>query len=343
MRKHKNRTLKKTRCLAILYHYVPKTKKPKGFDREVSLVDHQTNEIAYLMRRIFLRKGYTVQLIKVSPDNLSELKKLHADFVFNLVDSKIMELRIARILDKLHIPYSGSSFEALRASNNKLRSKRLFQKFNLPTAPYTSIHPKDRLSKRLVPGKYPVIIKPAFEHCSVGITGKSVARNYEQFKTIVRFLRKTSKKTVIAEQFIHGKEYHVTVYETKNSINILPIAEVAFKKGYKGWNIYDFDAKWNKRSNAFKYCYFISPPKKLPDSVYHKIKDDCIKAFSAFGLNGYARFDLRYDPSKKQWYFLEANANPGFEPDPHDAMTASILANNMTLEDFILNIVVNAI
>jgi len=335
---------KKKHCLAILYHFVPKVKKTDGFEHETSFVDNQTNAIALYIRKVFLRRGYTVQLIKIAPDNLYELKKLRAEFVFNLVDSKVMELRIARILDKLHIPYSGSSFEALRASNNKIKSKRIFQKFNLPTASFSAIHPKDRMSRRFIPSKFPIIIKPAFEHCSVGITTHSVAKNYAQFKSIVLSMRKLLKQTLIAEQYIEGKEFHVTVYETKNGVQILPIAEVAFKKGYKGqWNIYDFDAKWNKRSNAFKHVFFIAPPRGLSNAIYHNIKDDVIKAFYAFGLQGYARFDIRYDTEKQQWYFLEANANPGFDPDPHDAMTASVLANHMTLDDFVMNIVHNAI
>ena len=41
--------------------------------------------------------------------------------------------------------------------------------------------------------------------------------------------------------------------------------------------------------------------------------------------------------------FLEANANAGFDPNPRDAMTASIKAHGMTLDDFVLQIVHNSL
>jgi hypothetical protein len=40
---------------------------------------------------------------------------------------------------------------------------------------------------------------------------------------------------------------------------------------------------------------------------------------------------------------LEGNANAGFSEDPEDAMTASIRAQGMTLDKFLLAIVRNAI
>jgi len=81
----------------------------------------------------------------------------------------------------------------------------------------------------------------------------------------------------------------------------------------------------------------------LKTDIDTQIKKDSIRAFYALGLRDYARFDLRYNPKVHQWYFLEANANAGFDPDPRDAMTASIQAHGMTMDDFVLQIVKNSI
>lgn len=335
---------RKKLTVALLYHYVPKKITDQYFSKEHALVDNQTDEIVHYMRRLFRRRGFRVQVIKVSPDDLSELKKLKADFVFNLVDSKAMELQIARILGRLHIPHSGSSFEAIQTSNNKVRTKRLFEKFTLPTPAYRIIHIHNRLGKYLVPGKYPVIVKPAFEHCSIGITNNSIAQNFAQFKKIVKKLRSQHHQTLIAEEFISGKELQVTILETPNKTVALPIAEIAFRGRVKNkWNIYGFDEKWSKHLPVYKSCHFVAPPKRIGVSIDARIKKDSIRAFYALGLRDYARFDLRYNPKSRQWYFLEANANAGFDPDPRDAMTASIAAHGMTLDDFVLQIVKNSI
>lgn len=342
--KSEKKKQKKHITIALLYHYVPKIIKDTYFSKEHALVDNQTDEIVIYIRRLLKRRGYTVQGIKVSPDDLSQLKKLRADFVFNLVDSKAMELRIAKILDRLNIPHSGSSFEAIRTTNNKIKSKKIFEKKGLPTPKYKLIKLSERISRNMVPSKFPVIIKPGFEHCSIGITDNSIAQTYRKFKSIVTKLRKKHHQTLIAEEFIAGKELQVTVLETPNKTIALPIAEIAFRGKIRNkWNIYGFDEKWSKHLPIYKSCHFIAPPKRLLPDIDTQIKRDSIRAFYALGLRDYARFDLRYNPKIKKWFFLEANANAGFDPDPRDAMTISILAHGMTIDDFVLQIIKNSI
>ena len=344
MKKIKKKSTKKKLTIALLYHYVSKEIVDEYFSKEHALVDNQTDDIVQYMHKLFLKRGYKVQIIKVKPDDLSELKKLKADFVFNLVDSKKMEMEIAKILARLHIPYSGSTFEGIRISNNKLKTKYLFQKNNLPTPPFSVIRRTDRISRALIPGKFPVIVKPAFEHCSIGITNKSIATTYEQFKEIIKRLRKEHKQALLAEEFIEGKELQVTILETPGKTYALPIAEIAFRqKGKNKWNIYGFDEKWAKHLPAYKSCHFIAPPKALKNDIDTQIKKDSIRAFYTLGMRDYARFDLRYNTKKNQWYFLEANANAGFDPDPRDAMTVSIKAHGMTLDDFVMQIVRNSL
>lgn len=332
------------KTVALLYHYVPKDIKNGYFSKEHAIVDNQTDDIVKYMIVLFRRRGFIVQVIKVKPDDLSNLKKLKADFVFNLVDSKKMELEIARILGRLKIPYSGSSFAAIQTTNNKLKTKKVFQKNSLPTPTYSIIRLGDRLQRSLVPGKFPVILKPAFEHCSIGITDNSIATNYQRFKEIVKRLRNKHHQAILAEEFISGKELQVTVLETPSKTFALPIAEIAFRNKSKNkWNIYGFDEKWSKNLAVYKDCHFVAPPRALRNDIDGSIKKDAIRAFYALGLRDYARFDLRYNPKIHQWYFLEANANAGFDPDPRDAMTASIKAHGMTLDDFVLQIVRNSI
>lgn len=342
--RHQIKHRAKKRTIALLYHYVPETITDAYFSKEHALVDNQTDDIVRYMKRLFHRRGYNVQVIKVAPDDLSGLKELKADFVFNLVDSKKMELEVARILGRLHIPYSGSSFKAIQTSNNKLKTKHMFEKNALPTPKYTVIHKHDRISRRLLPGKFPIIVKPAFEHCSIGITNNSIATTYEQFKRLVQHMRKKHHQSLLAEEFIAGKELQVTVLETPTKTYALPIAEIAFRGKIKNkWNIYGFDEKWTKNLAVYRSCHFIAPPKQLQGDVDSSIRKDSIRAFYALGLRDYARFDLRYNTKESQWYFLEANANAGFDPDPRDAMTASIQAHGMTLDDFVLQIVRNSL
>lgn len=334
----------KRKTIAILYHYVQKNSKDGYFSREHEIVDNQTDEIVIYMNKLFRHHGYNVQIIKVKPDDVSELKKLNADFVFNLVDSKAMEIQIAKILQRLEVPHSGTGLDGIKASNNKIRTKKLFEKNSLPTPPYTIINLKDRITRSLLPGKFPIIVKPAYEHCSIGITSNSIAQTYLQFRKIVQKQRVAHKQALIAEEFIPGRELQITILETPDKTVALPIAEITFKgKVRNKWNIYGFDEKWSKHLPIYKSCRFISPPRNLRSDVDTQIKKDAIRAFYALGMRDYARFDMRYNPVNRAWFFLEGNANAGFDPDPKDAMTASIKAHGMTLDDFVLQIVNNSL
>jgi D-alanine-D-alanine ligase len=335
---------KKKQTIAILYHYLTKSQAKQYFSKEHAITDQQTDETVLLVSKIFKSRGYKVQHIRIIQKDLSNLKHLKADYVFNLVDSKSMELKIARILDRMKIPHSGSSFEAIQISNNKIRSKKLFEKSKLPTPKYTIIPQSQRLSRSLVPSKFPVILKPAFEHCSIGITEDSVVVTYEQFKNMIRRLRRKYNQTVLAEEYIPGKELQVTVLETPEETIALPIAQIVNRgKIMNKWGIYGFDEKWRKNLDVYKNCYFISPPSKLKLAIDAQIKRDAIRAFYALGLRDYARFDLRYNPKIKQWYFLEANANAGISESPEDAITASVKAYGLSVDDFVMRIVQNSI
>ena len=344
MRKKNVKRLRRKPTIALVYHHLSDKTKKEYYSREHEIVDEDTKSTVHYMERLFRRRGYHVQVIPVDEGDLSHLKKLKADYVFNLVDSKSMEMAIAKILKRLHIPYSGSSFEAIQTSNNKLRTKRLFEKHKLPTPIFSVLRMGDRVSRRIIPSKFPVMGKPAFEHCSIGITERSIATNYKQFVSIVWRLRKSYRQTLLVEQFIPGKELQVTVLETRDKTVALPIAEIAFRNGIRNkWNIYGFDEKWNKDLPIYKSCHFVSPPKHLKQATNVLIKKDAIRAFYALGLRDYGRFDLRYNPKNRQWYFLEGNANAGFSPGPDDSMTASIQAYGMTLDDFVMQIVKNSI
>lgn len=330
--------------IAILYHFVPKNGRDTTLSTQQALVDNQTDEIVTYVNALLRKKRVSVQLVGVNPSNVSALSKLEADLVYNLVDSKEMEIPIVKLLEEFRLPFTGTGSGGIINSNDKIKSKSIFLHHNLPTPAHTILHLHDRINPSLVPSAYPVIVKPAYEHCSIGITNRSIANSYREFVSIVKALRKEHKQALIAEQFIVGREFQVTVYEHDGATHALPIAEIAFTKRAKNkWNIYGFDEKWSKHKAIYKSCNFLSPPRDLPDAIDAKIKHDAIAAFYAFGMRDYARFDLRFAPVHGNWYFLEGNANAGFDPNPRDAMTASATAAGIALDRFVLMIIQNAL
>lgn len=342
--KKRRTSRRKKYIVAILYHYLTKRDQKAYPDREHVVVDQDTDHTVKLVQKILTRHGFIVQIIRLTMGSLRNLKHLRADYVFNLVDSRALEVRIARILDRLRVPHSGSSVRAIQTSNNKLRTKRVFTTHGLPVPGYHVLHLHDRLQRTFLPSKFPLIVKPAFEHCSIGITNQSIALSFAQLKRIVHRLREQYHQALLIEEFIAGEELQVTVYENGGKTVALPPAQITWKgKVRNTWNIYGFDEKWEKTSPLWDSCQFVAPPKNVPTNLITQIKKESIRAFYALQFRDYARFDLRYNPKSRQWVFLEGNANAGISPGAGDAMTASVRAAGMTIDDFVLQIVRNSI
>src|SRR3989344_1244292 len=109
------KTLPKRRkkyTVALLYHYVPKSE--KYADEEHTLTDVETGTLIPYFKRVFESHDFKVQIIKIRTDNYTALKRAKADYIFNLVDSTEMYLRIGKILTKMNVPFSGASLVGMR-------------------------------------------------------------------------------------------------------------------------------------------------------------------------------------------------------------------------------------
>jgi len=313
-----------------------------GLDEKRSYVDGDTSAMIQSIARALRACGHRTRAVGITERNLYPLKRLDADFVINLVDSRKMEMKVAKMLERMAVPYSGSKADALRTSNNKVRSKRLFRKYRIPTPGFTVI-PKDApLSRMRTPSRYPLIVKPAFDHCSLGITDASVVTSRTALYKRVRFLRKRFRQSLLLEEFIPGREIHILVAEAGSGITAYPPAEMIFTGGVRTrWNIYGFGEKWNERGRAYQHLYFRSPVTDLPQETLRNMKRDAMRAFFDLDYRDYARFDLRYNPKTEKYYFLEGNANPGMSTDSGDAFMASLRAVNETFRDFLGTMVNN--
>ena len=91
---------------------------------------------------------------------------------------------------------------------------------------------------------------------------------------------------------------------------MLPIAEILFEGlEANAPKIVDFDAKWTPDSAAY-----IGTPRRFglernEPELAKKLKQFALASWNLFGLNGYARFDFRVDPTGKP-FVIDVNPNP---------------------------------
>jgi len=326
--------------VAIIYHKVHKGAKSAYFTKYHQIVDYDTSHTASYVFKVLSKNKISAQIIAIT--NYKDLSAVAYDkfsCVFNLIDSKELENKAVRFFDTKKIKYTGSDEYGLILSNSKLELKKVLRRNKLLTPRWLIIKKNQNINPYDISLEYPIIVKLANEHCSVGITSQSIAENYTALTRIVGRSKKIFGQSLILEEFIFGREFHATVLENGKNLLTFPLAELTFKDEARNpWNIYGFEEKWAKRKAVYKSCIFIAPPMQLSVSIQNKIQKDVKSAFKYLKFSGYARFDIRYNPNSRRWYFLDANANAGFDPNPREAMTTSIKASGKNMDWYVIQI-----
>ncbi len=115
-------------------------------------------------------------------------------------------------------------------------------------------------------------------------------------------------RPALVEQYIDGREFNVAVIE-RRGLEVLPIAEIRFDGLLAGaLRLVGYQAKWQPRHEYYRNT---TPqcPARLPGAGRPGLARGALRAWTAAGLRGYARFDFRMD-RRGRIYLLEINPNP---------------------------------
>lgn len=248
-----------------------------------------------------------------------ELKKIKPDLVFNLVEAisgvEMYLHFVPVILEKLKIPFTGASSQALFTTTNKVFTKKLFDTYKISTPAWVTS--KNNYLKI----KTPCIIKPIYEDASVGLDDSSIV--YDEEKLSDEFKNRTKKYgECFVEEFIDGREFNISILDTEDGVKVLPIAEIRFEDYPDDKaKIVSYDAKWNENSFEYKHTVRHFDFEQSDDKLLSELEKISIKCWKKFELEGYARVDVRADENNKI-FVLEINANPCISPDSGFAAAA---------------------
>ena len=247
---------------------------------------------------------------------LDEISEFKPDIVFNLVevfDNKSnLDKDIAGLLELLGVPYTGACPRVLMICNHKALCKKIlsFHKIKVPNFYVFNRGKKVWLPKKL---KLPVIVKPVAEEASRGISQASVVDTEEALIERVRFIHESVNDDAIAEEYIDGREFYVSVIGDKK-LQVFPLREMKFGQfpedepriaTFKAKWDYDYRERWGIK-NTFAG--------RIPDGMQEKVEDVCKRAYRAIEIKSYARFDIRVNPDGVV-YILEVNANPNLDKE----------------------------
>jgi D-alanine-D-alanine ligase len=236
-----------------------------------------------------------------------------ADVVFNLfeglADRPESEIEVARLLEELHIPFTGSGSEALQWALYKPLTKQHLQAADLPTPWFRVAKHSSDIEDDL---PWPVIVKPAQRDASEGIEQANVVTDRAALTRRVSNLVEEYGSPVLIEEFLPGREFTVALLETPQLVT-LPISEVQFgPPASMLWPILSYTAKWmpgspDYEATAMEYRADVSP------ELTARLNLLATRAFRALDCRDYARVDLRLSRSGTPM-ILEVNANPDMSP-----------------------------
>lgn len=231
--------------------------------------------------------------------------------VFNLFEAEAgkfpLPLVFARALEAAGVPFTGSSREVLALTTNKVATRQRLTEFSVPVAP-GGVAFQDLDS---VPP--PWLVKPAWEDASVGLEGNPVCFTRKDLEQrVAQLARRFPGQEILVEHFLPGREFNVSLLATGSTLEVLPVAEIAFVDFPPELPpVVSYEAKWEAGSFADTHTVRVFPP--ADDPVVSTARELALQAALACGVGGYARVDLRCNEEGKPCV-LEVNANPCLAP-----------------------------
>lgn len=269
--------------------------------------------------------GCTTEHLAIFDDDLirQKLESFHPDLVFNLADrfknNRAFDQNIVSFLELQGVRFTGCGATNLTLCKHKGISKKILSYHRIRVPDFVVIPRRKRFArpKRLA---FPILVKPLKEEASLGISQASLVEADEEFRERVTFIHEKFDQDAIAEEYIEGREFYVSLLGDRR-LQVSPIRELVFKKLPPDEpKIATYKAKWDdpyrKRWGIQSEC-----AESLDPVLARQIERTCRRIYRLLAIDGYARLDLRVTADHKI-VFIEANPNPILAQDEDFAQSA---------------------
>ncbi len=281
-------------------------------EREVSL--KSGNEVLNAL----LDKKVDAYKIDVQRESIYEnLKEGQFDRVFIILHGRGGEDGVIQsVLEILQLPYTGSGVLASAIAMDKLRCKELLQGAGLPTPAYMKLNKTSDMNFVAATLGFPLMVKPALEGSSIGMSKVTEESKLEKaWELAAEF-----GDDVLAEQWVHGKEYTVAILAE----TALPVIRLETKRDF-----YDYAAKYDDDDTQY-HC-----PCGLNTELESQLQRLALSTFNTVGAKGWGRVDIMCDEEGKP-LVIEINTVPGMTS--HSLVPMAAKAHNLSFNDLVFNI-----
>lgn len=283
----------------------------KSAEREISLLSG--GAVLAALRR----GGVDAHAFDPAQRDLHELKSDGFDRVFIALHGRYGEDgTVQGALELMEMPYTGSGVMASALCMDKVRTKMVWVAAGLPTPKWEVLYPRTNCTQVVAKLGLPLIVKPAREGSTIGLTKVTRA---DQLEAAYK-LAAQHDPLVLAEEFVAGRELTAAFLGDR----ALPLIRIEAPQGN-----YDYHNKYFSDDTRY-HC-----PSGLPDAVEQDIQATVMRAAHVLGCQGWGRADLilRNDGS---YALLEINTSPGMTG--HSLVPMAAKAVGISFDELVLRI-----
>ena len=288
----------------------------RSAEREVSLMSG-SGVLAALQS-----KGIDAHAFDPAERSLAELATEKFDRVFIALHGRFGEDgTLQGALEQMGIPYTGPGVLASAIAMDKAMTKRVWLFNGLSTPRFEMLNAQSDWYKIAATLGLPLIVKPAHEGSTLGLTKITEASQLEAaYQLAAKYDR-----AVMAEEFISGMELTCPVLGTGDGATTLPVIRIVAPDAN-----YDYQNKYF--SNDTQYIC----PSELPPEQEKEIQELVLASYRTLGCRGWSRADVMVRASDNKPFLLEINTSPGMTG--HSLVPMAALSTGMSYEDLCVTI-----
>ncbi len=290
-------------------------------EREISLISG--NAVLTALRS----KSVDAHPFDPAERELFDLKREGFERVFIVLHGRFGEDgTVQGALEVMGIPYTGSGVMGSALAMDKWRTKLVWDASGIPTPRFAMVRSTTDWEKVTELLGMPVIVKPAREGSTLGLTKVSTPADFDAaWKLAAKY-----DELVVAEEFVEGQELTASIFtDPKRGGEVaLPLVRIVAPQGN-----YDYQNKYFTDVTKF-YC-----PAGVRPEVEDEIRAAALKSFRVLGCRGWGRADvmLREDGT---YSFLEMNTSPGMTG--HSLVPIAAKAAGLSYADLCVRILEDA-
>lgn len=266
-------------------------------------------------------------------DDLIDVKNRVPDLVVlatkYLVVTNNPNIWLSTFFENNNIAFTGSSFEVLQFDSDKVLAKERLKELGIRTADYFTALPGQYRRDTPLPVKYPIFLKPIESANGNGIDDESVVKNFDDFESKVSSLFETYRCSILAEEYLDGKEFTVAILSKKNQTHLISAVDILPPVSSQGFRILGEKAKTENTEIVSK-------------SVDNQLKQDVEKvaldSFCGLGSSGFGRIDIKTN-AQGEYFFMEANLVPGMMPETSYFPRACAIEHGLDYDEVVKSIV----